>query len=397
MLGERTAEEIKMTLGSAFPLPSEREAEIRGRDLVSGLPRTVTVSSAEVRQALEEPLHAIVDAVRSHPRPDPARAGRRHHGPRHRAHRRRRPAARPRRAAPPRDRHAGARRGEPAHLGGHGRRPCVEEFEALQQVLVARPTEVGVTRHPGRVPRRQRPRARSCSRWCSACVTLITLDHPAATDSPGRAGPPRRRRGVRPGRGGHGRRWSARSRRCPPGSAPATRCSSDRRPARGRELRAAGQVATAGFDRNRLEEYDGLTAAAQQTGHALVPGPRDRARPHAVLLAHRHHRRRLRAPGSSPDLTVVNDDGLVGRVLRVTRTTATVLLDRRRRLGRGRPGRRAAWRSASSRGRGVLGDEGRLDLELVDDVGGARPGATWSSPGAARAVRRTSPGCRSAR
>ncbi|HEU4568023.1 MAG TPA: rod shape-determining protein, partial [Marmoricola sp.] len=65
MLGERTAEEIKMTLGSAFPMPKEPEAEIRGRDMVSGLPRTVTVSSAAIRHALEEPLHAIVDAVRS--------------------------------------------------------------------------------------------------------------------------------------------------------------------------------------------------------------------------------------------------------------------------------------------------------------------------------------------
>jgi rod shape-determining protein MreB len=65
MLGERTAEEVKMTLGSAFPMTDEPEAEIRGRDLVSGLPRTVVVSSAEVRQALEEPLHAIVDAVRT--------------------------------------------------------------------------------------------------------------------------------------------------------------------------------------------------------------------------------------------------------------------------------------------------------------------------------------------
>ena len=65
MLGERTAEEVKMTLGSAFPLTDEPEAEIRGRDMVSGLPRTVVVSSAEVRQALEEPLHAIVDAVRA--------------------------------------------------------------------------------------------------------------------------------------------------------------------------------------------------------------------------------------------------------------------------------------------------------------------------------------------
>jgi rod shape-determining protein MreB len=65
MLGERTAEEIKMTLGSAFPLPQERQAEVRGRDMVSGLPRTVTVSSPEIRKALEEQLHSIVDAVRT--------------------------------------------------------------------------------------------------------------------------------------------------------------------------------------------------------------------------------------------------------------------------------------------------------------------------------------------
>jgi rod shape-determining protein MreB len=65
MLGERTAEEVKIALGSAFPLAREPEAEVRGRDLVSGLPRSVPVSSAEVRQALEEPLHDIIDAVRT--------------------------------------------------------------------------------------------------------------------------------------------------------------------------------------------------------------------------------------------------------------------------------------------------------------------------------------------
>jgi rod shape-determining protein MreB len=65
MLGERTAEEMKMTLGSAFPTHDEPEAEIRGRDMISGLPRSVVVTSAECRKALEEPLHAIVDAVRT--------------------------------------------------------------------------------------------------------------------------------------------------------------------------------------------------------------------------------------------------------------------------------------------------------------------------------------------
>ncbi len=65
LLGDRTAEEVKMTLGSAFPTHEEPEAEIRGRDLVSGLPRSVRVRAAEVRKALEEPVHSIIDAVRS--------------------------------------------------------------------------------------------------------------------------------------------------------------------------------------------------------------------------------------------------------------------------------------------------------------------------------------------
>jgi rod shape-determining protein MreB len=65
MLGERTAEEVKMSLGSAFPSADEPTAEVRGRDMVSGLPRSILVSSAEVRKALEEPLHSIVDAVRA--------------------------------------------------------------------------------------------------------------------------------------------------------------------------------------------------------------------------------------------------------------------------------------------------------------------------------------------
>jgi rod shape-determining protein MreB len=65
MLGERTAEEIKMAIGSAFPMPDEPHAEIRGRDLVSGLPKTIVVSSEEIRKALEEPVNAIVDAVKT--------------------------------------------------------------------------------------------------------------------------------------------------------------------------------------------------------------------------------------------------------------------------------------------------------------------------------------------
>ena len=63
-LGERTAEEVKITLGSAWPLVEELYAEIRGRDLVTGLPKTITTSTEEIREALEEPVSSICDAVK---------------------------------------------------------------------------------------------------------------------------------------------------------------------------------------------------------------------------------------------------------------------------------------------------------------------------------------------
>jgi rod shape-determining protein MreB len=64
LLGERTAEEIKMAIGSAYQLANENDAEIRGRDLATGLPKTITVTAAEIRKALEEPVNAIVNAVK---------------------------------------------------------------------------------------------------------------------------------------------------------------------------------------------------------------------------------------------------------------------------------------------------------------------------------------------
>ncbi|QYJ05764.1 rod shape-determining protein [Nocardioides panacisoli] len=139
MVGERTAEEVKMTLGSGFPAHQEPVGEIRGRDMVSGLPRTVEARAVEVRQALEEPLHAIVDAVRvTLDRTPPELAG----------------DIMDRgvvltgggallRGLDDRIRHE---TGMPVHVAdepltsvalGAGR--CVEEFEALQQVLVANP------------------------------------------------------------------------------------------------------------------------------------------------------------------------------------------------------------------------------------------------------------------
>jgi len=126
------------------------------------------------------------------------------------------------------------------------------------------------------------------------------------------------------------------------------------------------QVATTDFDRNRLAEYDGLTAAAERAGYALVPtrvvgiGPAQTFSRTVTIDAGSR-------AGVAPDMSVVNNDGLVGRVLRVTRTTATVLLilDGDSVVG-GRIG--SSLEAGFLRGRGVLGDDGRLDLELVDDT-----------------------------
>jgi rod shape-determining protein MreB len=62
-IGERTAEEIKVTIGSAWPTEHEYSAEVRGRELMSGLPKTVILSAEEVREAIDEPVSAMVDAV----------------------------------------------------------------------------------------------------------------------------------------------------------------------------------------------------------------------------------------------------------------------------------------------------------------------------------------------
>ncbi len=64
LIGERTAEQIKMAIGSAWPYQDEPSAEVRGRDLVTGLPKTVTLTSPEIREAIDEPTQAVVDAVK---------------------------------------------------------------------------------------------------------------------------------------------------------------------------------------------------------------------------------------------------------------------------------------------------------------------------------------------
>jgi len=65
MIGERTAEEIKIKIGSAYPQGEGKSMEIRGRDLVTGLPRTIEFTSADTFQAMSEPITTIVDGIKA--------------------------------------------------------------------------------------------------------------------------------------------------------------------------------------------------------------------------------------------------------------------------------------------------------------------------------------------
>lgn len=64
LIGERTAEEIKITIGNAYPGPEPKSMAVKGRDMIAGVPRTVEITSDEVREALQEPISAITEAIR---------------------------------------------------------------------------------------------------------------------------------------------------------------------------------------------------------------------------------------------------------------------------------------------------------------------------------------------
>jgi rod shape-determining protein MreC len=127
-----------------------------------------------------------------------------------------------------------------------------------------------------------------------------------------------------------------------------------------------GRLATTAVDRNRAAELDGLLRSATDTGYALVParvigmGPAQSFSRTVTIDAGT-------TAGVTADMTVLNNQGLVGRVLRADRTTATVLLvvDRDSVVG-GRLG--SNMEVGFLRGRGGIGDKGRLDLDLVDNA-----------------------------
>ena len=116
LIGQQTAEEIKLEVGSAYRMREEVQAEVRGRDMLTGLPKTVILSSEEVRRALEEPVGADHRRDPLDARQDAAGARGRHHGSRDRARRRRRPPERPRRALASRDPDARAPGGKSADV-----------------------------------------------------------------------------------------------------------------------------------------------------------------------------------------------------------------------------------------------------------------------------------------
>ncbi len=82
LVGQQTAEEIKLEVGSAFRMQDEIQAEVRGRDMLTGLPKTVILSSEEIRRALDEPVESDHRRHQVHARQDSARAFSRHHGSR---------------------------------------------------------------------------------------------------------------------------------------------------------------------------------------------------------------------------------------------------------------------------------------------------------------------------
>ena len=108
LIGQQTAEEVKLEIGSAYPMEEEVQAEIRGRDMVSGLPKTVVLTSEEIRAGARGAAVADHRRGQGDARPHAARARVRHHGPRHHARGRRLAPAGARRAAARGDADAGA-------------------------------------------------------------------------------------------------------------------------------------------------------------------------------------------------------------------------------------------------------------------------------------------------
>ena len=133
LIGERTAEQIKIEIGSAYPLDKPLTMEIKGRNLIEGVPKTITVDDSEIREALSECVSTIMNAVRVALERTPPELVCRHQRSRHRADRRRRAAEESGQAYPRRNRLAGFDRRRPVVQRGAGHRQNAQRLQAAAQ------------------------------------------------------------------------------------------------------------------------------------------------------------------------------------------------------------------------------------------------------------------------
>ena len=129
LVGERTAEQIKMEIGSAYPLEKPLTMEVKGRNLIEGVPRTVTIDDSEIREALGRMRRNDLERGARRSRAHSSRTFRGHQRPRHRADRRRRAAEKSRQAHPRRDRIAGFHRRRSIGIGRARYRQDAQRFQ----------------------------------------------------------------------------------------------------------------------------------------------------------------------------------------------------------------------------------------------------------------------------
>ena len=178
LIGERTAEHIKIEIGSAFPLDKPLTMEIKGRNLIEGVPKTITIDDSEIREALGECIAVIMNAIRVALERTPPELSADISRPRHRAHRRRRADQESRQAHPRGNRPARLRGRRSAGLGRARHRqnalrlpPAAQDQDRLKQGS------------GDQWIRDQLPRWRAlpdCSGWqtliCADCPRIL-LDH----------------------------------------------------------------------------------------------------------------------------------------------------------------------------------------------------------------------------
>ena len=133
LIGERTAEQIKIEIGSAYPLEKPLTMEIKGRNLIEGVPKTITIDDSEIRESLTECVSTIMNAIRVASGTHAAGVVRRHQRSRHRTDRRGRVAEEPGQAHPRRNRTAGLDCRRPVVQRGSGHRKNVERLQAAAQ------------------------------------------------------------------------------------------------------------------------------------------------------------------------------------------------------------------------------------------------------------------------